>query len=214
VQSTERDHHVYLLNYLAFARAGWQEGPVDYAALREEFLTGMFGAAAQAIGPIYEEWDRQARRADEGNPPSFFLEPVPPARGCLIPNGRSIAFLMQDKGTDWFREQTDKARAAATTDREKRQVAAFAEGMRYWIACAQILHAAREADKAAQAGDMGCAKEIAAEAVARYKPEIEEMDRLPLQGWLRNPRVWLERKDPYMLGGLAQLSGLDAGSGE
>ncbi len=130
IQSRGPSHNTYALNYLAFARCAW-ETAADAGQVRDEFLLGMFGAAAPALKPIYERFAERWAAAAAGAA-SPYLKPVPPAVGCVLPNSRNVAFLLDDATERLLDDCLARAAALPLDDRERRQVAAFRAAAGYW----------------------------------------------------------------------------------
>ncbi len=94
VQSREGDHHVYALNYQAFARMGWA-ARVDYPGPCAMNFWQACSVRRTPSGPVYEHFDRRVKSVETQGSDSPFLQPVLPAVGCYLPNSRNIAFLLE-----------------------------------------------------------------------------------------------------------------------
>lgn len=127
--------NTYTLNLAAFARLGWGE-KVDPAALQTEYLQGMYGAAAEAVRPIYDAFHEAWRRAEEGPDDSPDLGSK---QGTAVsPNGRSIVLIMDILGEDNLDRIINSARAAASNERERRQVNTLSLMADYWKQAARF----------------------------------------------------------------------------
>lgn len=123
VQSTSDNHHVYGMNYLAFARCGWESG-VSPDRVRDDFLLGMFGAAASAVRPIF---DTLKKRMGTNGPHS-----VLGLNDCLRPDASNILQLDPEKDFDRFRSCIATGLAAADSDAETRNLERLQQAVQYW----------------------------------------------------------------------------------
>ncbi len=177
---------VYGLNYLAFGRSGWEE-PVDYAALRAEFLEGLFGAAAPALEPVYAAFDEAVRKVGRGEAgESRWLRPAPPAKGCLLPNARNIVYFLEEVGLDFIRERIRQAESLASDARERRQVARFKDAVEYWRLCRDYLALRMDAEEAERANSAHARKlfRLAHQAVRAVQAHAQ---RIKNDGWALAP---------------------------
>jgi hypothetical protein len=192
VQSREDSHNTYALNYLAFARCGWEEH-LDYQALKDEFLQGMFGAAADVARPVYDLLDRQARALEEKGSDSFFVKPVPPAVGCLLPNARNVGFLLEPLDGAQAMARIEQALRTTAAAREQRQLKDFLDALRYWIMMRDFFRTAYEITAADERGDKAAARALAGKALEAYEPLLRNLPELPERGWIvqDKKRNWL-----------------------
>jgi len=135
LQTNPLNYRIYGVNYLAFAAAAWNE-EVDYGAVLDYWLKGMFGAAAPGIRPIFEALDRAMSKVDAGTEHDC-LKYVPPAVGHILPNANNIAFFMDELTPACIDERVDEARRLAACDRERAQVEEFAAAAGYWELAAE-----------------------------------------------------------------------------
>lgn len=189
IQSRERDHNVYALNYLAFARHGWADA-VDYETLLDDFLTGMFGAAAPAIKPVYERLQRKLQRVEREGPVSPYLQAPPPAVGCFLPNAENIAYILDPEQRRIMFACIDRAAETASTDRERRQVERFRHAAQYWDVAARIVELQYEVAAAEQAGEHRKAAELAAARLPELEKDLDAVEARPADGWIRDPGRW------------------------
>ena len=200
IQCWPSNHDVYSLNLLAFARNGWHDD-VDPDELLDEYLEGMFGAAADAVRPIFDAFHDAWRRAEAGAPgelrANVAADPkYPTSRGvAIIPNGRSIVFLLDVLGRDRLGVVLEQARAAATEDRERRQVAKLAAA-RYWQMAAEVFQLERQIEDAREKGDEATAQSARAQALQQIDAIAEYLDSLP-PGWgaATLPRGWKRMRE-------------------
>ncbi|GEM_PF-1038089 len=204
LQSAGESHEAYGLNYLAFARSGWEE-EVQYPALRDAYLQGMFGAAAPALRPVYERFDEIVRHIAEGRfKDSPFLHYRPTQRGCLQPNGRNVGLFLEQAGVQEIERCIRDARGRASNDREQRQVEAFAAAVEYWQRAAAAFAAEAQAQAAAEAGREQAAAQRYAEAFVAVKAVHDMPAASETEGWVPRAREVhasrvLSRADPGVL---------------
>ena len=186
------NHDLYALNLLAFARCGWSDD-VDPDALRDEYLRGMFGSAADAIRPMFDAFHEAWRRAEEEGPgDSRMLEMLaqfgePYSRGVPIrPNGTSMPFLLDVLGEDRLDDILAAARQAASDDRERRQVEKLAAACAYWKLGARVFRTYLLAETARKAGDEDKARALFLQAAREVDPAHESVKALPA-GWASVP---------------------------
>ncbi len=196
VQSRERDHHVYALNYLAFARMGWQ-ARVDYPAMRDEFLEGMFGSLAEAVRPVFENFERQVKLLEEKGSASPFMQPVAPAVGCLLPNARNIAFLLEGLDVPAALARIENAMRGTADARERRQAADFLNALRYWNMAAELYRAAQAVTEAEARGDAAAVRDLSGRTLARWEPELSRVEGLPVRGWIRTAGNFWDKKTDW-----------------
>lgn len=149
IQSRAADHNTYALNYLAFARSGWEDR-VNYKKLLDDFLLGMFGPAAADIRPIYKRFQAKLARAEREGAIPPFLTPYPPAIGCFLPNSLNIAYLL-DEGSDFMFACID--RALNKIRDERRQLQQFRQAADYWALAADIVRTCKQIETRLQQGD-------------------------------------------------------------
>lgn len=138
LQSFSRNYGVYGLNYLAFAESGWND-KVDYDVLLDDYLLGMFGAAAPAIKPVYEKFDLALEKIRRGEADSKYLKPFPPAIGDLLPNAYNFIYFMEEVGgVEFIMDCISRGYALAHTDREKFQLDIFAKAVSMWEAAREF----------------------------------------------------------------------------
>ncbi len=196
VQSREGDHQVYALNYQAFARMGWA-ARVDYPALRDEFLAGMFGSLADAVRPVYEHFDRRVKSVEAQGSDSPFLQPVPPAIGCYLPNSRNIAFLLEGLDVPAALARIENAMRQASLAREQRQAEDFLNALRYWNMAVELCRAAQAVDAAEARGDAAAAQNLAGRTLAQWEPELRRVAGLPVRGWIRTASQFWEKQSSW-----------------
>lgn len=183
VQSMDSVHEAYALNYLAFARSGW-EAQVAVDTLQAEYLEGMFGAAAPALRPIFERLEAQCRKIERGEAESPYLATGWGGEGCLLPNGINIGWFLGDEGFTLIDKQVDEARQLASSDRERRQIDRFENATRYWHFMFGLLDTRRQMEGLQQDGDGKAAAILAAEAYVRYGRTPDALkDLYQADGW-------------------------------
>ena len=183
------NHDLYALNMLAFARCGWSDD-VDPVALQEECLRGMFGAAADAIRPIFDAFHEAWRLAEEGglgdSPTLELLAQFrgPYSRGVAVrPNGTSMPLLLELLGEDRLDTIPAEARQAAREDRERRQVEKLAAACAYWRLAARVFRSFLLAEAARRAGDGDKARALFLQAAEEIDPAHASAEGLPA-GWV------------------------------
>lgn len=162
-------HEAYGLNLLTFARAGWTR-EVNHDAVLDDWLLGMFGAAAEAVRPIYQRWcDAVSRIAEQdglrGHTAARYLD-----GDMLKPDARNIVYLMADMPDDWVRTQMETAHASAREPRERRQIEWLSHYLSY-CRCAVTL---------VTAIDDGSADDVAAALDAL----LAHVEHPAAQGWI------------------------------
>jgi hypothetical protein len=130
LQSNPLNYRAYGVNYLTFAAAAWAER-ADGDRVLDYWLQGMFGAAAPAIRPIYEGFDRAVAKIAAGTEHDA-LRYAPPAVGHLLPNAGSIAYFVDELTAAFLDACVDDARRRCVTAREQAQVEQFAGAVTYW----------------------------------------------------------------------------------
>lgn len=200
VQSREHDHNTYALNYLAFARSGWEDR-VDYAALKTEFLQGMFGSLAEAMRPVYETFERQVKMLEAKGLSSPFVQPWSPKEGCLLPNSLNIVFLLEALDVPAAIARIEAAMRKTSDKRECRQAKDFLDALRYWHMAADLYRTARAIMEAEGRGENETVKRLARQALQKNEPVLKQIEALPPRGWIRTftyfsePRCDFWRKD-------------------
>jgi len=191
VQSTASNHHTYALNYLAFARNGWDDA-VDYEKLRDDFLLGMYGSCAVAIRPIY---DQLVDGRKHGKTYYGCLEDVTGSpdnkAGCIFPDAsRNITTLVGAQGFDPIFKCIKNALDAASGARETLQVQRLMDAVTYWQTLYDVAPLLNEIEQAeARVGH------LAAKAWMRLDEGLKGMEALQRTGWLNmegcNADRWL-----------------------
>lgn len=128
VQMLVSCHDAYGFNLAAFAESAWHD-QVDFDQLLKDYLLGMFGAAASAIRPIYEGFEK-AVDAVNAHEPQSTMPGKPEETWFVQPTGDHAYFFARYLPD--VDAALDQARSLAKTDREKRQVEAFAQYMGYF----------------------------------------------------------------------------------
>jgi hypothetical protein len=182
IQSCPLNIGAYGLNYLAFARAGWEDD-TNYEQLLDDYLLGMFGTAALAIKPLYLAFDRAAEKIKNGqaadNP---YLKPFPPARGHLLPNGFNIVYFLDEIGLAFIKAGIKEALSLAKSGREQRQVRRFQEAVRYW----ELGYKAKQFEFTAHANPPAGEKEAKnfnAQLAAAFHDWQKHAQNIYLDGW-------------------------------
>lgn len=146
LQSIEDNHYTYGVNYMTFARCGWDRH-VDPDDVRAEWTTGMFGPAAGAeIKKILDAFDAAFRKAEQqGHDVSPYLRMysyyLPGFRDNVVPDAHNIAWQVEVAGRAFIEECVAEARRLARTDREKRQVELMSNAVLYWLLFADLTRA-------------------------------------------------------------------------
>jgi len=181
VQSNPPNMSIYGLNYLAFARCGWQDH-VDYDKLLDDYLLGMFGSVTREIRPVYDALDTVVRRIEQGD-----VENSPylrdPRSECLRANGRNIRFFLEEIGIGFIRSCVRRALDRARNDRERRQVKDFKDAVTYWQQLAELYEIRDKALVAREAGRGEDAEALRAQCMGRIEELEEFQKRLPARGW-------------------------------
>jgi len=187
VQMGSQIQDVYGLNMTVFARCGWEER-VDADQVLDEYLEGMYGAAGPAVRPMYDAFHEAWRRAEEETSVDGELFPeslqwYPCFRGvAMMPDGRSMALLMEVLGEERLDEIIARARGAAVDDRERRQVERLAAAATYWKAAARVFRLERQVAEARVAGDEARAQALIGEVYAGAEAVKTTLDDIPA-GW-------------------------------
>lgn len=185
VQCLTSVHDAYGLNLLAFARAGWSR-EVDHDAVLRDYLQGMFGAAADALKPIYQAWvdavDRIA--VDGGAAGSPWLD-----QGALKPDARNIVYLMSSLPRPWLAQQMAAARAASRQPRERRQIDRLEHYLSYCHAAAALVQRVEERDSSVDEVEAALANVLGHIGVPRAEGWIAPAHALRWQRLARPRRV-------------------------
>jgi len=182
VQSNPQNMSIYGLNYLAFARNGWQDS-VDYSRLLEDYLLGMFGSVAPDIRPVYDALDKVVQGIEVGDAQdSLFLRET--GIECLRPNARNIRFFLEEIGIDFIRGCVQRALDHAGNDRERRQVSDFGDAVTYWQQVAELYVIRDNALEAKQADRADEADALYRRCCAKAGELIEYAESLPQRGWI------------------------------
>ena len=189
VQCMTGVHQAYALNMLAFARCGWTDR-VDHDAVLEDFLTGMFGAAAPALRPIYAgllaAMDELGARAPDT--PEQAPEGVPNA--VLQPRGDNVAYFIARAGRDTIERALSDARAGARTERERRQIASLGRYLEYCVRAADIEQAVLDMRKCGREEHPETGEQLAERVVQEDIPAlIEFVESTPMPGWVSPAHV-------------------------
>ncbi len=184
IQCLADDFNTHALNYLAFARCGWEEH-VDTERLLDDYLLGQFGAAAPALKPIYRHFLEKTARIEAGSEAdNVFLKAIPPAVGHLLPNGRSVAYFLDAEGDAILRRCLADAAALAAGGREARQLDAFRAAAGYWRTGAAIT---RMGEVSSPAGVPPASPPM---SPAALEAELGRLRARPPDGWLRGMEQW------------------------
>jgi len=180
LQNWPSNHEIYALNLLAFARSAWHDN-VDSDALLDEYLDGMYGSAGREIKPIFDGFHEAWRRLEE-------------AGTIVLPNGRSIVFLMETLGEARLDECLRRAREKAANDRERRQVEKLTSAAKYWKMAAEVFRLEQQA-QAAKSTDKPAAKALNERAASQCQAILDYVKHLP-PGWaaVTLPGVWDKAK--------------------
>lgn len=190
VQSVASNHDAYALNYLAFARLGWEDF-VDYDRLLDDFLLGMYGSQAAEIRPIHEQF-KDGRDHCETTFPTLkgTIGTSENKTGCVFPNVQvNLPVIIGKKGFDPIDEHVEKAMAATDDERERLQIRRLKDAVEYWRTLhdvAPLFNEIREAE--ARIG------RLAAQAWLKLEEGLAGMEDLQRAGWMNtgvNAGHWL-----------------------
>ena len=196
VQSMTANHNTYALNYLAFARSGWDDA-VDCGRLREDFLLGMYGSCAAAVRPIYDQLEKGRKHARAPYRSLEVLTGLPENKtGCVFPDARlSVPDLVGKPGFQPIFSCIERALAAATSERETLQLRRLRDAARYWQTLYDVAPMLKEIEDAEIR--IGC---LAAKAWMRLEEGLGDIDALQRSGWMnvdgRDGRWWLKMVRP------------------
>jgi hypothetical protein len=201
LQNWPGNHEVYALNLLAFSRSGWQD-TVDADGLLDEYLEGMYGGAAAEIRPVFDAFHEAWRRAEEegaGKWHTFLSDPSgwKTSRGTVIlPNHRSIVFLLEVLGEARLDECLRRDREKAASERERRQVERLAKAATYWKMAAEVCRLECRTEEAAKSADKAAAKTLRQQTVSKCDEIMAFLRQMP-PGWAAAtvPRVWTTTRD-------------------
>jgi hypothetical protein len=195
IQSGSTNHNAYGLNNLVFARTAWQDR-VDHKKTFDDYLQGMFGAAAPEIRPIYERLIAALQRVEkEGTAVSPWMsgyDGTTTTGGSFLPDGYTIVYLLDQLGTDFLENALRRASAKASNDRERQQIKNFVAMTRYWSLAAEAFAFDLKAQKAEKAGDRRAAVSLLLDAAELCERVDSYLKTLPQNGWiyLTTPRQW------------------------
>lgn len=179
--------HSYALNLAAFGRCAWGE-PVAAPKLAADYARALYGAAAEALGWIFERWHQTmaelrpldpSLHAAVGVDPSWSFEPI------LKPDGTSIVHFWRSLGGDALvSEALAAARTRADSPRTRQNVDELATYLEYCRLAAAAMDLSRRAE-AIRAGDPRAAVGLLREAVDRRLPAlIDYLHAHPMPGWV------------------------------
>jgi len=169
IQSWSGNHSTYVLNHLAFARSGWND-EVDPRQVLDDYLLGAYGAAGEAVRPVFESLLR-AMRAWAAGPT------------MLMPNAENVRTFLAPESRPAIEQALATARAAAADDRERRQVERLAAAVRYWEMAADVFELRSQASRL-QKTDRQAALVLLDRAVGQEWPRLREHLQAMPPGWL------------------------------
>ncbi len=191
IQSREGSFNTYSLNYLAFARVAWQD-QVNIEKLTDAYLLGMFGESGKFLKPIYKGFNRAVRRIEKegtGISKYFEMDEFDYIEKYFRPNGYTIAYLIEETGPDLIRECINKAKIAAETQREKRQIQNFDAAAQFWIMAAKVYKLYYKAWKAIKCDDPESAEHCKV-ALAGIEKLKKYGYSLTGDGWIKDLKRW------------------------
>jgi len=182
IQSNPTNLIIYGLNYLAFARSGWED-EVDYEKFLDDYLLGIFGTAAQAIKPVYVAFDRVVDQIERGE-----ADDVPCLRSSmhgdahLRPDGQNIIYFMDEIKVDNVRECIRRAKTVAANDRERRQIKCFENAVQYWR-LGYKFHKLKLQVLVVEEKGLTDVSTLYAKCYRAHQKWQEYADRIPMDGW-------------------------------
>ena len=171
VQSGSGSHNTYALNYLAFARHGWDDA-VDYGRLRDDFLLGLYGSCAAAVRPIYDQLTEGRKRGPAA--PDGADGPT-----CLFPDAGNMTTLVGAAGFDPIKRCLAAAHAQAASARESLQVRRLADAVRYWQALYEAAPLRAEIGRLEER-----IERLASAAWVRLDEGVNGIEALERAGWM------------------------------
>jgi hypothetical protein len=169
---------------------------VDYAALLDECLRGLFGSAAIELKPVFEKMQQALQRVEAGKAgESLFLSTynaADPARGSFLPDAYNVGYLLEQIGPGFLDGALARARSKAANDRERRQVEHFCAITTYWRRSAEALGTELRARQAEKTGEKALAASLYRRALNQQEATVQYARSLPPRGWISVtvPRVW------------------------
>ncbi|HWQ53033.1 MAG TPA: DUF4838 domain-containing protein [Bryobacteraceae bacterium] len=187
-------HNSYGLSNLAFARSGWQD-QVDYESLLNDYLLGMFGAAAPEVKPVFAGFGRALKRVEEEGPTgSIFLSGYDPAkttRGSFLPDGHNVGYLLEYLGPGVLEKALAGARAKAVNDRERRQVETLTTMAGYWRKAADAFLPEMRGLQAEKDGNLASAISFYKQSVELQRQALAYLGDHSPRGWVTpSPYIW------------------------
>jgi predicted nucleotidyltransferase len=114
---------------------------------------------------------------------------------AMMPDGRSMALLMDKLGEGALDEILDQARRAASDDRERRQVDRLVSAAVYWKAAARIFRLEREIDVARKKGDDERVQALIPQVYEGAEIVRARLDEIPAGWGLPGEKFWCQIPD-------------------
>jgi hypothetical protein len=96
-----------------------------------------------------------------------------------MPNGRSIVLIMDVLGEEGLDRILERARGAASNDRERRQVETLGMMAEYWKKAARFYRLYDQARAATEKGDKQAAEEMGNQLQEHVRAILECLDKAP-----------------------------------